>query len=72
MQTTNQATAAAPTTLTLAQATQAFDDWETAYRANPETFYTKAEDAAMEVATLSQQRAIHFLALLRQRQGGAS
>ena len=65
MSTTNQS-------LTLAQATQAFTDWETDYRANPDGFYTKEETAAMEVASVSEARAIHFMALLRQRQAAAS
>ena len=55
----------AAVTLTLEAATKAFADWETAYRAQPETFYTPEEVAAMEVATLSQASALHFLALLR-------
>lgn len=65
MSTTTQA-------LTLAQATKAFTDWETDYRADPASFYTAEETAAMEVADVSEARAIHFMALLRQRQGGAA
>lgn len=65
MQTTP--TTAAPATLTLAQATQVFEDWENDYRANPDSFYTSEETAAMQVATVSESRAIHFMALLRQR-----
>lgn len=70
MQTTQPA--AQPTALTLAQSTQAFADWENDYRANPEDFYTAEEVAAMEVASVSEARAIHFMALLRQQQGGAA
>lgn len=55
------------TTLTLAQASQAFADWESDYRANPDSFLTDEETAAMELATVSEARAIHFMALLRQR-----
>lgn len=47
--------------------TKAFEDWETAYRANPTGFYTPEECLAMEVAEVSEQRAIHFLALIRQQ-----
>lgn len=65
---TNQPDAPA-TALSLAQATQAFADWESDYRANPGIFYTAEETAAMEVASVSEARAIHFMALLRQRQG---
>ena len=53
-------------TITQQSATKAFEDWENDYRANPASFYTEAEVAAMKVATLSEQRTIHFLALLRQ------
>ena len=48
-------------------AEQAFADWETDYRANPESFYTKEETQAMEVATVSEARALHFMVLLRAR-----
>lgn len=53
------------TPLTLPRAIAAFDNWETDYRANPDGFYTEAEAAALDVATLSESRGIHFLALLR-------
>lgn len=43
----------------------AFEDWENAYRTHPETFYTAEETAAMDVASLSEARAIHMIALLR-------
>lgn len=58
--------------ITQASAAQAFADWETDYRANPETFYTAEEVAAQEVASLSEARAIHFMALLRQRDVAAA
>ena len=48
--------------------TQAFEDWETEYRANPENFLTQEEVAQLETADVSKARAIHLLALLRQRQ----
>ncbi len=51
--------------ITEATAAQAFEAWETAYRANPDGFYTPDETARMEVADVSTARAIHFLALLR-------
>ena len=54
--------------VTLESATKAFEAWETAFRANPEGFYTAEEVASLEVATVSQARAIHFLALLRSGQ----
>ncbi len=53
-------------THTKAQATAAFEAWERDYRANPDSFFTPEEAARMEVAPLSEQRAIHFMALLRQ------
>lgn len=57
-------------TITEAQAAAAFEAWERDYRANPADFLTEEEAARMEVAPLSEQRAIHFMALLRQ--GGAA
>ena len=51
--------------ITLAQVAQVFADWETGLRAQPDTFMTPEEMAAMEVATLSEARAIYFMALLR-------
>jgi hypothetical protein len=56
---------AQPTPLTLTRATAAFENWENDFRANPSGFYTAEETAAMEVATISESRGIHFLALLR-------
>lgn len=46
---------------------QAFADWESNYRTNPDNFMSKEEVAAMEVAPLSEQCAIYFMALLSQR-----
>jgi len=71
--TTELAAPAAPTaiaialsqTLTLERATSAFEAWENDFRAEPETFYTAEDTAAMEVATVSEARGIHFMALLR-------
>ena len=51
--------------ITLELATQAFEAWETAFRQNPDQFYSAEDWAAMEVATVAQKQAIHFLALLR-------
>ncbi|WP_219209480.1 DUF1566 domain-containing protein [Variovorax boronicumulans] len=53
------------TSLTLHRATAAFENWENNFRANPEVFMTQEETAAMAVATLSEGRGIHFMALLR-------
>lgn len=55
--------------LPLSSAVAAFENWENNFRANPEGFYTADETAAMEVATLSEGRGIHFLALLRDLPG---
>ena len=55
------------TTINKAQAQRAFEEWETAFRAAPDDFYTAEESAAMEVADVSEGRAIHFLALLRKQ-----
>lgn len=46
---------------------QAFADWESNYRTNPDNFMSKEEVAAMAVAPLAEQSAIYFMALLRQR-----
>jgi len=51
--------------ITVEQLTAAFAAWESGYRANPENFMTEAEVAAMEVADVSEARAIYFYALLR-------
>ncbi|MGE0329710.1 MAG: hypothetical protein AB7P37_03345 [Ramlibacter sp.] len=61
-----QLTATPAATPLLAHLTHAFAAWETNYRADPDTFMTPAETAAMAVATVSEQRAIYFTALLRQ------
>jgi hypothetical protein len=57
--------------VTLESLTQAFADWETNFRANPDNFMTADEVAAMAVAPLAEQSAIYFMALLRQRQESA-
>lgn len=67
MSPSQQAASATPQAITIEQATQVFADWETDYRANPESFYSHAEVAALETATISEARAIHFMSLLRQR-----
>ena len=56
---------ATPITIDVAALAAAFEWWETAYRADPATFLTEDEMAAMEVAPLSEQRAIYFAGLLR-------
>jgi hypothetical protein len=53
-------------TVTTEQATQVFEAWETDFRSNKADFYTADEVARMAVAELSEQRAIHFMALLRE------
>lgn len=54
-------------TLTDAQITQAFEDWENDYRANPGAFMTADEVAAMEAATCAERCMIAFKAYVRQR-----
>ena len=44
---------------------QVFEKWEADFRESPDGFLNAEETAAMEVADLSEQRAIHFMALLR-------
>jgi hypothetical protein len=63
--TPNAIAAPASQILTLERANSAFEAWENDYRAKPETFYTAEDTAAMEVATVSEARGIHFMALLR-------
>ena len=53
--------------LTDKQITQAFEDWENDFRANPDGFMTPEECAAMETATLAERCAIAFKAYIRQR-----
>lgn len=62
------------TTITLsdAQITQAFEDWENDYRANPGAFMNAAEVAAMEAATCAERSMIAFKAYVRQRQNASS
>lgn len=43
----------------------AFERWETSFRADPAEFLSQEEIRAMEVAPLSEQRAIYFAGLLR-------
>lgn len=65
MTATPSTAAQASTSITIEAATKAFEDWENAYRANPDGFYTAEETAVLDVASVSEGRAIHFLALLR-------
>lgn len=53
--------------ITLDDLVQAFADWESNYRLQPDNFMTHDEVAAMAVAPLAEQPAIYFMALLRQR-----
>lgn len=46
---------------------QAFADWENDLRLNPDTFMTPEEVTAAAVASVSELRALHLMALLRQR-----
>ena len=55
-------------TINKANVQQAFEEWETAFRSAPDGFYTAGETAAMEVATVGEGRAIHFMALLRKQE----
>lgn len=55
-------------TITRASAHKAFEAWESQFREYPDDFFTHEEAAAMEVATLSEQRAIFFMAFLRDTQ----
>lgn len=59
----------APVTISHAEIVAVFEAWENAYRANPEKFHTAEEAAALEVASLSESRAINFNAYLRQIRG---
>lgn len=58
--------------LTEAQAAAAFALWEERCRAEPSDFLTADEVARSKVADLSTQRAIYFLALVREVTGNAS
>lgn len=51
--------------INLSSAVKAFEAWENEYRENSDGFMTQEEQAAMEVASLSEGRAIYFLAILR-------
>lgn len=59
-------------TLTDAQITQAFEDWENDFRANPSAFMSPAEVAAMQAATCAERSMIAFKAYVRQRGNGSS
>lgn len=54
------------THLTTELATKAFEAWENELRKDPAGFMTPEEAARLEVAPLSEQRAIYFMALLRE------
>lgn len=49
---------------------EAFSRWENDYREKLEGFYTPEEAAALEVATLSEGRAIALKAYLREVRAG--
>ena len=51
--------------------TQAFDLWEQDYRKDPSAFLTADEASQLEVATLSEGRAIAMIGYLRQAAGAA-
>lgn len=53
--------------ITLEDLTQAFADWESNFRLDPDSFLTPDEVAAMSVGPLAERSAIYFMALLRQR-----
>lgn len=54
-------------TLTDAQITQIFEDWENDFRANPDTFLTAQEIAAMDSASVAERCTLTFKAYFRQR-----
>ena len=59
-----------PVICTHQELTEAFSRWENDYREKPEGFYTPEEAAALEVATLSEGRAIALKAYLREVRAG--
>lgn len=59
-------------TVTHDELVKAFDLWENEFREKPDNFYTPAEVAALETATLSESRAIEMQAYLRKAKGGAA
>lgn len=61
---------ATTTTFTDEELVQAFALWENEFRETPEGFYTPEEAAALEVATLSEGRAITLKAYLRKVREG--
>jgi hypothetical protein len=64
MTTETNTTRAAPMSVTLEQMAQAFEAWENGFRAAPERFLTTEECAALNVSTLSADRASYFRGLL--------
>lgn len=53
-----------PRTVTLTEATAAFEAWGTAYRDNPDAFLSPEAVAGMEVWSVAKAQAIHFMQLL--------
>jgi hypothetical protein len=51
-------------TVTLEQMAQAFEAWENGFRADPSKFLTYEECAALNVSTMSADRAAYFRELL--------
>jgi hypothetical protein len=51
-------------TVTLGQMAQAFEAWENGFRAEPSKFLTHEECAALDVSTVSADRAAYFRELL--------
>lgn len=54
-------------TVTVQQLARAFEAWENEFREDPSSFLTPEECAALEVATLSDQRAIYLAAIMRKQ-----
>jgi hypothetical protein len=54
------------TSITTESAAKAFEAWENEFRKDPDGFMTPEETARMAAATVSEQRAIYFMALLRE------
>lgn len=53
---------------TIEQLAKAFELWENGYRAEPQTFRSPEECAALGVSQLSAERATYFAELLKQVQ----
>jgi hypothetical protein len=51
--------------MTVQQLKAAFEAWENNQRSNPESFLSKEEVARMEVADISEQRALYMAGILR-------